>query len=125
MKANGWNGADKLAAGANQIAPTIVGGSKKHEDSDFRLTRARKARAQLGVTSAGVANEAPAEDFEGMPKLTARMIARVQGFHDEWDFSNKKSKVCRMTGNAFPPSVAKVVGIQIIKILENDEQINE
>ncbi len=124
MKANGWNGADKWAAGANQIAPTIVGGSKKHGGPDLGPTRARKAWAQLGVDGAGVANEAPTENFEGMPKLTCRMIARVQGFPDEWDFGNKKTKACRMIGNAFPPPVAKAVGIQIRKLLENDERIN-
>lgn len=125
MKANGWNGAENWAAGANQIAPTIVGGSKKHGGPDLGPTRARKAWAQLGVDGAGVANEAPPVDFEGMPKLTSRMIARVQGFPDEWNFGNKKTKACRMIGNAFPPPVARAVGVQIRKVLENDECVNK
>ena len=124
MEANGWNGAEKWAAGANQIGPTIVGGSKKHGGPDLGPTRARKAWAQLGVDGAGVANEAPSEEFEGMPKLTSRMIARIQGFPDEWDFGSKKTKACRMIGNAFPPPVARAVGIQIRKVLEKDECIN-
>lgn len=125
MCANGWIGAEAWAAGANQIAPTIVGGSKKHGGPDLGPTRARKAWAQLGVDGVSIANEAPAENYEGMPKLTARMIARVQGFPDEWDFGNKKTKACRMIGNAFPPPVARAVGIQIRKVLENDERINK
>lgn len=78
-----------------------------------------------GVTGAGVANGAQAEDFEGKPKLKSRMIAGVQGFHDEWDFGNKKTKACRMIRNAFPLPVAKAVDIQIRKVVENDEKIND
>ena len=125
MKENGWIGADSWAARANQIAPTIVGGSKKHGGPDLGPTRARKAWAQLGVDGAGGANEAPDKNFEGMPRLTSRMIARIQGFPDEWDFGSKKTKACRMIGNAFPPPVARAVGVQIRKVLEKDEFINK
>lgn len=125
MSSNGWQGAKAWAEGANQIAPTIVGGSKKHGGPDLGPTRARKAWAQLGVDGAGVANEAPSENYEGVPRLTSRMIARIQGFPDEWNFGNKKTKACRMIGNAFPPPVAKAVGIQIRKVLEGNECINK
>ena len=102
MKANGWHGAAKWAKEANSIAPTIVGGSKKHGGPDLGPVRARKAWEALGVDGLGVANEAPAKDFEGMPRLTPRMIARIQGFPDTWDFGSKKTHACRMIGNAFP-----------------------
>lgn len=119
MKANGWKAAKKWADGANTIAPTIVGGSKKHGGPDLGPVRARKAWAQLGVNGLGVANEAPDPDFEGMPKLTPRMIARIQGFPDTWDFGKKKTAACRMIGNAFPPPVACAVGKEIKKVLED------
>lgn len=119
MKANGWKDAKKWANGANTIAPTIVGGSKKHGGPDLGPVRARKAWAQLGVDGLGVANEAPDPDFEGMPKLTPRMIARIQGFPDTWDFGKKKTAACRMIGNAFPPPVACAVGKEIKKVLED------
>lgn len=125
MCSNGWKDAQSWAETANQIAPTIVGGSKKHGGPDLGPTRARKAWAQLGVDGAGVANEAPCESYEGLPRLTSRMIARIQGFPDEWNFGSKKTKACRMIGNAFPPPVAKAVGIQIRKVLENDEGVNK
>lgn len=125
MSSNGWKDAQSWAETANQIAPTIVGGSKKHGGPDLGPTRARKAWAQLGVDGAGVANEAPCESYEGLPRLTSRMIARIQGFPDEWNFGSKKTKACRMIGNAFPPPVAKAVGIQIRKVLENDEGVNK
>ena len=119
IKENGWKNADSWIKKANSIAPTIVGGSKKHGGPDLGPVRARKAWAELGVDGLGIANEAPTQDFEGMPRLTPRMIARIQGFPDEWSFGTKKTAACRMIGNAFPPPVAKAVGEQIKKVLEN------
>ncbi len=119
MKKNKWVGAAKWAAEANKIAPTIVGGSKKHGGPDLGPVRARKAWAELGVDGLGVADDAPAKDFIGNPKLTARMIARIQGFPDEWTFGDKKTKACRMIGNAFPPPVAKAIGEEIRKVLSD------
>ena len=117
MASNGWSGAERWRAQANKIAPTIVGGSKKHGGPDLGPTRARKAWQELGVDGKGVANVAPDKDFVGLPRLTARMIARIQGFPDDWNFGDKKTKACRMIGNAFPPPVAHAVGLQIAAVL--------
>lgn len=59
MAADGWKGAHAWAKKANEIAPTIVGGSHKHGGPDLGPTRARKAWATLGVDGLGVANEPP------------------------------------------------------------------
>ena len=120
IKENGWKNADAWIENANSIAPTIVGGSKKHGGPDLGPVRARKAWAELGVDGSGIANEAPAKNFEGTPRLTPRMVARIQGFPDEWFFGTKKTAACRMIGNAFPPPVAKAVGEQIKKVLEHE-----
>ena len=125
IRKNGWKNADSWIEKANSIAPTIVGGSKKHGGPDLGPVRARKAWAELGVDGLGIANEAPAQDFEGMPRLTTRMIARIQGFPDDWSFGTKKTAACRMIGNAFPPPVAKAVGEQIRKVLENGSIVSE
>lgn len=119
MGANGWQDAKTWAKQADRIAPTIVGGSTKHGGPDLGPVRARKAWAEIGVDGNGVANEAPSPDFQGMPKLTKEMIALIQGFPPEWTFGNRKTAACRMIGNAFPPPVAKAVGIEIRKCLEN------
>ena len=119
MSENGWVGAKDWAAKANRIAPTLVGGSKKHGGPDLGPTRARNAWAELGVDGKGIANEAPARDFEGMPRLTSRMMARIQGFPDTWTFGKRKTVACRMIGNAFPPPVAKAVGEKIKECLEH------
>lgn len=119
MAENGWLGAKAWAANANKIAPTLVGGSKKHGGPDLGPTRARNAWAELGVDGKGIANEPPAPDFEGMPRLTSRMMARIQGFPDTWTFGKRKTVACRMIGNAFPPPVAQAVGEKIKECLEH------
>ncbi|MDP1607538.1 MAG: DNA cytosine methyltransferase [Rhodocyclaceae bacterium] len=113
MSANGWRAAEQWRERACDIAPTLVGGSKKHGGPDLGPTRAKKAWASLGVDGMGIANAAPEEDFVGMPRLTVRMAARIQGFPDHWQFSGKKTAAYRQIGNAFPPPVACAVGTQI------------
>ena len=117
MAENKWTGAKRWAEQADRIAPTLVGGSKKHGGPDLGPTRARKAWAELGVDGRGIADTAPPPGFEGMPRLTSRMMARIQGFPDTWTFGSRKTVACRMIGNAFPPPVAKVVGEQIKECL--------
>ncbi len=114
----GWRGVGEWKLGANKTAPTLVGGSKKHGGPDLGPTRAKKAWAELGVNGHGLADKAPDPDFEGMPKLTLRMAARIQGFPDTWSFAGNKTAVYRQIGNAFPPPVAKAVGLRIFQCLQ-------
>lgn len=117
MAANGWAGADLWRQQANTIAPTLVGGSKKHGGPDLGPTRAKRAWAELGVDGMGLWDEAPARDFVGMPRLTPRMTARIQGFPDTWKFAGRKTAAYRQIGNAFPPPVAAAVARQIVSAL--------
>jgi DNA (cytosine-5)-methyltransferase 1 len=110
---NGWRGANQWRDRACDIAPTLVGGSKKHGGPDLGPTRAKKAWASIGVDGMGIADSAPDKNFIGMPRLTVRMAARIQGFPDHWKFSGKKTAAYRQIGNAFPPPVARAVGMQI------------
>ena len=118
MKANGWRGANRWRDHANSIAPTLVGGSKKHGGPDLGPTRAKAAWATLGVDGMGIWDDAPPRDFVGMPRLTTRMTARIQGFPDDWLFSGRKTAAYRQIGNAFPPPVAAAVARQIMSALE-------
>jgi DNA (cytosine-5)-methyltransferase 1 len=113
MAANGWEGAADWARGATTIAPTLVGGSKKHGGPDLGPTRAKAAWAQLGVNGKTIADEAPEPGFEGMPRLTVRMAARLQGFPDDWELFGRKTAAYRQVGNAFPPPVAAAIGENI------------
>lgn len=116
-KAGKQLGANAWKAQANTIALTLVGGSKKHGGPDLGPTRAKKAWASIGVCGMGIASNPPAEFYEGMPKLTAQMAARIQGFSDNWQFHGKKTAAYRQIGNAFPPPVACAVATQIFKAL--------
>jgi DNA (cytosine-5)-methyltransferase 1 len=145
MAENGWEQeqVDAWVKRANDIAPTIVGGSKKHGGADLGPTRAKRAWADLGVDAMGVANEAPVKGWrapEGVPgpKLTTAMVARIQGWHDfepvagvdssadgefRWKFHGRKTSIYRQIGNAFPPPVAKALGVAIRKaILQEGER---
>lgn len=120
MNSCGWKGAKAWRKTANRVAPTIVGGSKLHGGPDLGPTRAKRQWAELGVDGGGVGNLPPDKDFpsDGMPKLTVRMAARIQGFPDEWEFSGKKTASYRQVGNAFPPPVAAAVGKMIRRALQ-------
>ena len=120
MAERGWPGADDWRDRAQGIAPTIVGGSKKHGGPDLGPTRAREAWKLLGVDGLGVAYDPPGPDFppEQRPKLTTRMVARIQGFPDSWEFSGRKTAAYRQVGNAFPPPVARALGEAIRRALE-------
>ena len=109
----GWLGAAEWMKTACDIAPTLVGGSRKHGGPDLGPTRARAAWAALGVDGKGIADQSPAPDFVGLPRLTIPMVARLQGFPDSWVFSGRKTAQYRQIGNAFPPPVAQAVGSHI------------
>lgn len=117
MAENHWLGAKKWASQAMQIAPTIVGGSKKHGGADLGPTRARRAWLSLGVDGKGIADSAPEKNFAGVPRLTNRMVARIQGFPDEWIFTGGKTATYRQIGNAFPSPVPAAVAGQIAQAL--------
>jgi DNA (cytosine-5)-methyltransferase 1 len=121
MASRGWEGAGEWAALANDIAPTLVGGSHKHGGPDLGPTRARKAWAKLGVNGKLLAAEPPGPGFEGMPYLTVQMAALIQGFPEDWRIQGKKTAAYRQVGNAFPPPVARVVGLKIREAIERAE----
>ena len=117
MASRGWRRADEWRLGANDLAPTIVGGSLKHGGPDLGPVRARKAWAALGVDGKGVADEPPEPEFDRMPRLTVSMVAKLQSFPTTWTFAGNKTPAYKQVGNAFPPPVARAVGLQIISAL--------
>ena len=132
MKVDGWEHAAKWSAIASEIAPTIVGGSKKHGGADLGPTRAKAAWRRLGVDGMGLANlpPQPGDDDPSVtpPKLTVDMVARLQGWnaqdsaHQKWldNLSGRKTAKYRQLGNAFPPPVARAVGTQIERALAHE-----
>ncbi|MFB7517927.1 DNA cytosine methyltransferase [Streptomyces sp. NPDC056144] len=110
------------------IAPTLVGGSKKHGGADLGPSRAKAAWKQLGVSGLGVANDiemckkkgSEDRDLFGVdgPMLTVEQAAIIQGFPGDWIFDGGKTAQYRQVGNAFPPPVAAAVGRSIMDVLK-------
>ena len=119
MASNGWENAEEWARNADGVAPTLVGGSKKHGGADLGPTRARKAWEKLGVDGRGLADLPPEKGFKGNPKLTVSMTAQIQGFPPEWRIAGRKTAAYRQVGNAFPPPMAKAIGEAIYKALSS------
>jgi len=122
MSSHGWENADNWKLTANNIAPTLVGGSKKHGGADLGPTRAKQSWALLGVDGKGLADAPPINGSKAMPRLTLKMAALIQGFPKDWKFAGKKTPAYRQVGNAFPPPVAKAIGLSIKKALKQYEQ---
>lgn len=125
VSANGWRGAERWATEvAKTIGPTLVGGSEKHGGADLGPTRARAQWLRLGINGIGLADHGVAPDAdwpEDLPfKLNVRMAARIQGFPDTWKIDEvlRKTNAYKTMGNAFPPPVARAMGVAIRDALE-------
>lgn len=120
---------DEWVRKANKIAPTIVGGSKKHGGADLGPTRAKLAWEAMGIDAKGVADGPPGPGNPRVkgakyPMLTVEMVARIQGWYGEefgqWEFLGGKTSRYRQIGNAFPPPVAKAIGVSIASALRKE-----
>ncbi|UGT66113.1 DNA (cytosine-5-)-methyltransferase [Nocardia gipuzkoensis] len=115
---------------AKGVAPTIVGGSKKHGGADLGPTRAKLAWKEMGVDGHGLHDDDKPYSRNDRsitalgPKLTPEMVARLQGWNDgefSWEFEGRKTAKYRQIGNAFPPPVAKALGLAIANALKREE----
>lgn len=122
MSARGWPGADDWANWATTVAPTLVGGSKKHGGPDVGPTRAREAWRKMGIRGTSIAEEAPGPEFpvgnpDQLPRITVPMGGVIQGFPENWKWAGGKTAQWRQVGNAFPPPVAHAVGDSVAAAL--------
>ena len=124
MNSLGWENIEAWRKQANDIAPTLVGGSKKHGGADLGPSRAKQAWALLGVDGLGLADQPPNNGYKAMPRLTLKMAALIQGFPKDWVFVGKKTPAYRQVGNAFPPPVAKEICESIRMALQKNDKQN-
>jgi DNA (cytosine-5)-methyltransferase 1 len=121
MAARGWRDADRWAAQACRVAPTLVGGSDKRGGADLGPSGTRKAWARMGVDGSAVADTVPGPDFRwapetgqrGMVRITTEQAAILQGFPAQWTFSGRKTARYRQIGHSSPPPVGKALGLAV------------
>jgi DNA (cytosine-5)-methyltransferase 1 len=112
-----WKHRDLWAKQAAEVAPTLVGGSRKHGGADLGPTGAKRAWARLGVNAHLVAQDGPDPDHVGPITLTVEHAAAIQVFPADWEFVGGKTARYRQVGNAFPPPVARAFGVAIANAL--------
>ncbi|WP_245671459.1 DNA cytosine methyltransferase [Nocardia amamiensis] len=121
MGVRGWPQVDEWAAQADEIAPTIVGGSWDRGGGDLGPQGSVRAWARIGVNARSIGDELPAADFvwnpalgpEHMVKLTIEQVAILQGFPAYWRIEGGKTARYRQVGNATPPPAACAVGLAL------------
>lgn len=128
MRSRGWPDADRWAAQAMSVAPTVVGGSKAHGGADFgpRGTKAKWRR--MGVYTKSFGNELPGPDFtwdpslgdDGLVRITVTQTATLQGFPESWEILGLKTARYRQIGHATPPPVGEALGRAVAKALNGD-----
>ncbi|MGW5438946.1 DNA cytosine methyltransferase [Nocardia asteroides] len=120
MGARGWRQADEWAYYADQLAPTVVGGSWDRGGADLGPAGSQRAWARLGVEGKSLADETPGPDFEWDPdsaerrvRLTIDQVSELQGFPSYWQICGRKTARYRQIGNATPPPVARSLGLAV------------
>ncbi|MGW7362339.1 DNA cytosine methyltransferase [Streptomyces sp. NPDC054841] len=127
MRSRGWPDADRWAAQATSVAPTLVGGSKVHGGPDFGPSGTKARWRRMGVYTKSFGNEPPGPDFrwdpslgdDGLVRITVDQTAILQGFPEDWHFAGGKTARYRQVGNAVPPAVGEALGRAVVNALRD------
>ncbi|MHB9861469.1 DNA cytosine methyltransferase [Streptomyces sp. YIM S03343] len=127
MGSRGWEDADRWAAQAVSVAPTLVGGSKNRGGADLGPSGTKRKWAGMGVNAHSLGDRIPGPDFhwdpalgrEGMVRITVDQAALLQGFPAEWEITGKKTARYRQIGHASPPPVGEALGSAIADALRS------
>ncbi|MEU7299295.1 DNA cytosine methyltransferase [Streptomyces sp. NPDC007206] len=132
MRSRGWPDADRWAAQATSVAPTLVGGSKTHGGPDFGPTGTKAKWRRMGVYTKSFGNEPPGRDFkwdpslgdDGLVRITVDQTALLQGFPESWEIAGLKTARYRQIGHATPPPVAEALGRAVTEALSRDPAVS-
>ncbi|MEU0430972.1 DNA cytosine methyltransferase [Streptomyces sp. NPDC006290] len=127
MRSHGWKDADRWAAQASSVAPTLVGGSKNRGGADLGPAGTKRKWEKLGVNAHSLGDEIPGPDFvwapelgkDGMVRLTVDQAALLQSFPKDWEITGKKTARYRQIGHASPPPVGEALGLAIAHALRS------
>jgi DNA (cytosine-5)-methyltransferase 1 len=130
MRSRGWSDADRWAAQAISVAPTLVGGSKTHGGPDFGPSGTKAKWLRMGVYTKSFGNKPPGPDFtwdpslgdEGLVRITVEQAALLQGFPEAWRISGLKTARYRQIGHATPPPVGESLGQAVAEALNADPE---
>ncbi|MEW2402328.1 DNA cytosine methyltransferase [Streptomyces sp. NPDC046862] len=127
MRSRGWKDAERWAAQATTVAPTLVGGSKNRGGADLGPAGSKRKWEKLGVNAHSLGDEIPGPDFvwapdlgrEGLVRLTVDQTAMLQGFPPDWEITGRKTARYRQIGHASPPPVGEALGRAIAEALRS------
>jgi DNA (cytosine-5)-methyltransferase 1 len=127
MRSRGWKDAERWAAQATTVAPTLVGGSKNRGGADLGPAGTKRKWEKVGVNAHSLGDEIPGPDFvwapdlgrEGMVRLTVDQTALLQSFPPEWEITGRKTARYRQVGQASPPPVGEALGRAIAEALRS------
>ncbi|MBY5716675.1 DNA cytosine methyltransferase [Rhizobium leguminosarum] len=86
------------------------------------VSRKRNAWKDLGIDITGYDNNPPSLEKLGTGfQLTNDMLKRIHGFPDHWDVGGTSSSNSKLLESAFPPVVAKLLGLAIHSALAGVE----
>ena len=113
ISVNGWKKVEEWVSIACRPAPTILLSS-----GDLGPSGTKDVWFGLGVDGSGIADRAPSQNFEGLPRLTYKMLAKLQGFPEDWHFLGNKGEKHKQIGNALPPQLAEAVLKSVAQCLD-------
>ncbi|USQ88542.1 DNA cytosine methyltransferase [Streptomyces phaeoluteigriseus] len=127
MRSRGWEDADRWAALAATVAPTLVGGSKNRGGADLGPAGTKRRWEKMGVNAHSLGDEIPGPDFAWAPelgkdrmvRLTVDQTALLQSFPKDWQITGKKTARYRQIGHASPPPVGEALGRAIAHALRS------
>lgn len=97
---------------------------KEIRRKNFGNTYKRLHRKQPSLTLVPGNNAFPIHPTENR-SLTPREAARLQTFPDDFIFEGDRRKQCILVGNAVPPKLAKVIGLNIMSHIEGKIKTKE
>ncbi|MFZ3570319.1 DNA cytosine methyltransferase [Streptomyces sp. BH097] len=118
MASRGWSDASRWASQADQVAPTLVGGSTVRGGPDFGPRGSQRRWQRMGVYTKSYGDSPPGPDFVwdpalgpgGLVRVTVEQAALVQGFPADWRFTGGKTRRYGLIAQACPPPVSTALG---------------